>query len=499
MKMEWENELKQDIPDLEQRININIEQVHAKINVLGSHKTMRFKWALSTAAAFVIVVGVLIQSSNVWHVKTSTDQQASEKAVSELSGSIKTTFRNDQDFIGNYGDLIRKHFPKLHVSFIDATKLEMNENYRASYDLMIDEQIPDLIVINGEQDYARYVQEGKLLNLTKYMNRDQVDLSDILPPSIQTLKEKGNGSIYGLAPAFNNRALLYNKALFDKYKITYPTDHMSWDDILNLAKQFPQSNKTVERIYGFHEMYMSMFTPVHLLYMMANTNGLKFMNSPATQVTMDTEAWNHVFHLTLESYQSGLLHTPATVVVKNNQVGQSDLKTMDLFSQGKAAMTLDSVEFYNRTQAKPLGFEVGVVTAPVNIAQPNAGSFFSTGPIYAIHSKAADPDTAWEVIKYINSEAVAKLKRQTNFGLTNHMSLLETMGYKDLDKFYSLDKSSSPLYDFPNLPKSDFNRNFDAIIEEEVKAVMDGKQDIDTAQKNIQQREQRNLDQAQPK
>jgi hypothetical protein len=62
------------------------------------------------------------------------------------------------------------------------------------------------------------------------------------------------------------------------------------------------------------------------------------------------------------------------------------------------------------------------------------------------------------------------------------MSQLETMGYKDLDKFYRLDKSSSPLYDFPNLPKSDFSRFFDAIIEEEVKAVMDGKQHIDTAQ-----------------
>jgi hypothetical protein len=115
----------------------------------------------------------------------------------------------------------------------------------------------------------------------------------------------------------------------------------------------------------------------------------------------------------LESYQSGLLHNPATAWIKNDQVGQEKLKAMDLFSQGKAAMRLNA--------------------------------------------------------------------------------------YKGLDIFYNFEKSSSPLYDFPNLPKSDFSRFFDVIIQEEVQAVMDGKQDIDTAQRNIQQREQSNLDKANAK
>jgi multiple sugar transport system substrate-binding protein len=97
-----------------------------------------------------------------------------------------------------------------------------------------------------------------------------------------------DSTLYRLAPTFNNRALLYNKALFNQYKIAYPTDQMSWDDILNLAKQFPQSTKPAERIYGFHEMFMSMYTPVYLLNMIANTNGLQYMNNPATEVTMNS-------------------------------------------------------------------------------------------------------------------------------------------------------------------------------------------------------------------
>jgi multiple sugar transport system substrate-binding protein len=274
---------------------------------------------------------------------------------------------------------------------------------------------------------------------------------------------------------------------------------MSWEDILRLAKQFPKSDKEAERIYGFHEMYMSMFSPVHLINMIANTNGLQFMNDKATQVTMDSKAWNDAFHLAIESYQSGLLHKPATVTIQNNLVGPSEAHAMDLFSQGKAAMTIDTTNFYSRTANKTLGFEFGIVTAPVSKAAPNTNTFFNNGPIFAIHAKAANPDAAWDVIKYLNSEAVAKLKSETIAGITTHLSVLHDLKYKNLDAFYKMDNASSSLYDFPDLPKKDFARLFDSIIEEEVQAVMDGKQNIETAQKNIQQREQRNLDKAQPK
>jgi multiple sugar transport system substrate-binding protein len=328
------------------------------------------------------------------------------------------------------------------------------------------------------------------------MERDNLDLSDVLPSSIQALKDRGNGSLYGLAPTFNSRSLIYNKTLFDQYHISYPTDQMSWDEILNLAKQFPKSENEEARIYGFHEMYMSMLSPTYLIKMIANTNGLQFMNDKATQVTMDSEAWNHAFHLAIDGYQSGLLHKPATVVIKNNVVEKSDQLAMDLFTKGKAAMTLDTVEFYSRTTSKKLGFEVGVVTAPVSATQPNTSTFFQNGHIYAINAKSANPDAVWEIIKYINSEAVAKLYTQTNSGLTTHLSVLHDLKYPGLDDFYKLDSASSSLYDFPNHLKMDFAGSFNSIIEEEVAKVMNGKQTIDEAQVNIQQREQSNLDKA---
>ncbi|QGQ97155.1 extracellular solute-binding protein [Paenibacillus psychroresistens] len=494
MNMEWENELKQDIPNLEKRMAANTQQVQTAIQGLKNNKRNSRPWLFSGAAvAVAIAFSVFAMQTNPWSSDTPPTTQALYQTPSELNGTIKTSYTDQGEFRRDYGKLINQQFPKLSITLSTPRTPALKESYRESYDIMLKEQNPDLITISSDYEYKRLVSAGKLLNLDKYINRDHLNLGEILPSSIQALKDRGKGSIYGLAPTFNSRSLLYNKTLFDQYHIPYPTDQMSWDEILDLAKQFPTANKEKDRIYGFHEMYMSSNSPVYLINMIANTNGLKFMNAEATQVTMDGKEWNHVFHLALEGYQSGLFHKPATIILKDNQIMPHNLKAMDLFTSGKAAMTLDSTEYYIRKSTQALGFKVGIVTPPTSKEVPNTNTFFSNGQIFAIPAKAANPDAAWEVIKYVNSEAVAKIKTQMNSGLTTHLSVLHSLKYEGIDAFYKMKNVTSSLYDFPVLPKNDFTRYFDAIIEDEIAKVMSGKQTIEEAQANIQKREQSNM------
>jgi multiple sugar transport system substrate-binding protein len=262
--------------------------------------------------------------------------------------------------------------------------------------------------------------------------------------------------------------------------------------------QLPMKLREILLLQIHHELTISDMAAI-LHISQGTVKSRLHMNNKATRVTMDSKAWNHVFQLALDGYQSGLFHKRATFTNENNPVEPSVLKAMDLFTQGKAAMTLDSIEYYNRTSEKTLGFEVGIVTAPVSQAQPNINTFFSNRSIFAINAKASNPDAVWEVIKYINSEAVAKLRIQTNSGLTTHLSVLNDLKYKNLDAFYKMDSSSSSLYDFPYHLKMDFVQSFNFIIEEEIAKVMNGKQTVDEAQVNIQQREQNKLDKANSK
>lgn len=54
-----------------------------------------------------------------------------------------------------------------------------------------------------------------------------------------------------MAPSISTRALFYNKDLFDRYGVPYPTNAMTWDDVLALAKRFPTKGEGEGRIYGF--------------------------------------------------------------------------------------------------------------------------------------------------------------------------------------------------------------------------------------------------------
>lgn len=494
MKSNWETRLKQQIPNIDQRITTNSQSVKQKIHSSRNNEKRTILYWLAGLGTVTLIL-VFSSISSLKPQDTPIQSALPSPINTQIAATIKISLPIRNSITDSYGKLIASEFPNIQQTFIDAGQIDYS-NFNASREKMFAEQKPDLIVVNSIEDYERYVHEGKILNLESFIKRDKFELSDILPVAINTLKEHGNGSLYGLTPTFDNRVLFYNKNLFNQYGVPYPTDRMSWDDIMNLAKKFPSAGPIDQRIYGFHEMYMSMFSSSYLIKMIASTNELHLFNDAGTKVTMDSQAWNKAFHLAMDGYQSGLLHRPATVTMKNNRIEKTDQQAMDLFSQGKAAMTLDTVEFYNRDRGNSAKFEFGAVTPPVSPEHQDANTFLMLNPILAINASSANPDAVWEVIKYINSDEVAKAVETTNFGVTTHLSALNSLNKPDLDAFTKLNNyvNSSDVYYSNRHTSVDFNKSFDILLEAELQAVLDGKQDTDKALQNIQQKGQKLLD-----
>ncbi|WP_374017918.1 extracellular solute-binding protein [Paenibacillus thiaminolyticus] len=53
----------------------------------------------------------------------------------------------------------------------------------------------------------------------------------------RALDPDGTGLLYGMPIEGTQKALYYNKAIFDKFGVDYPRDGMTWDEIQDLAKQ----------------------------------------------------------------------------------------------------------------------------------------------------------------------------------------------------------------------------------------------------------------------
>ncbi|CAG7637107.1 hypothetical protein PAESOLCIP111_03816 [Paenibacillus solanacearum] len=87
-------------------------------------------------------------------------------------------------------------------------------------------------------------------DLTTLMKSNNFDLNRFDPAAIDSIKvySGGKGAMYQLPVMQNIAALLYNKAIFDKFAVPYPKDGMNWDEILQLARKVTRTDNGIRYI-----------------------------------------------------------------------------------------------------------------------------------------------------------------------------------------------------------------------------------------------------------
>ena len=108
-------------------------------------------------------------------------------------------------------------------------------------------QMPDVFWMHSNTAQM-YMENDILLDLTDYIDKDSsIDLSKYYE-GVKNLYTRSDGKIYALPKDHDTIALLYNKAIFDKYEVSYPTDEWTWDDMYEAAKKITEGSNG--DIYG---------------------------------------------------------------------------------------------------------------------------------------------------------------------------------------------------------------------------------------------------------
>ena len=88
-----------------------------------------------------------------------------------------------------------------------------------------------------------YMENDLLLKLNDYIDADDaIDMANYYD-GIVKLYTRSDGNIYALPKDHDTIALLYNKAIFDKYGVEYPTDEWTWEDMYEAAKAITEGSK----------------------------------------------------------------------------------------------------------------------------------------------------------------------------------------------------------------------------------------------------------------
>jgi multiple sugar transport system substrate-binding protein len=88
-------------------------------------------------------------------------------------------------------------------------------------------QAPDAYELNFENFYS-YAKKGVLADLTPFFESTGFDRSVLYEQALNAFSE--GGVQYGMPASFSNVVLTYNKELFDKANVPYPTNDWTWAD-----------------------------------------------------------------------------------------------------------------------------------------------------------------------------------------------------------------------------------------------------------------------------
>ena len=108
-------------------------------------------------------------------------------------------------------------------------------------------QLPDVFWCHSNT-VQQYMENDLLLDLDPYIEASGLDMSQYYEGIVDLYTRKADGKHFALPKDHDTIALLYNKAIFDKYGVAYPTDDWTYEDMYEAAKQIYEGSNG--EIYG---------------------------------------------------------------------------------------------------------------------------------------------------------------------------------------------------------------------------------------------------------
>ncbi|WP_191013955.1 ABC transporter substrate-binding protein [Treponema zioleckii] len=266
-------------------------------------------------------------------------------------------------------------------------------------------QMPDVFWMHSNT-VQMYMENDLLLNLDPYIAADSsIDMSKYYD-GIKNLYTRKDGKIFAVPKDHDTIALLYNKAIFDKYGVEYPNDNWTYEDMYEAAKKITEASNG--SVYGF-----------------------------AVDTSNNQDGWYNVVYAyggkvitddhkgtTLASPESkaGMEMVRKLLTVSTPQTVVSETSNDVLFKSGKVAMITQGSwminSFYTAENAKDYAWAM-LPYADLNgngQCEKNERWSAYNGLGWAASYNTKDPNAAWGLIAYFCSQAGQR--EQSELGVT---------------------------------------------------------------------------------
>jgi len=421
----------------------------------------------------------------------------SNESTSNQPTTIKVMYYDESSFHSEYGMLFSALNPNVEFEIVNTSRLYQEVTEEKTYETLLDELIekenPDILMLEPAQ-LTSFGDEGKLYDIENLVNEEKYNAAGLAPGVIDAMKALGNGKLYGLPTSFYSQVIYYNKDLFDEYGVPYPTDQMTWAQIIDLAKMFPTEGEPMDRVYGIKMGWEKSLNDV--VNTLATGESLRMFDPETLQMTIDTPAWNSLIETAQSVLSSNALFFESDLYNEDGYVNyDGDWYSRDPFYSGRLAMRLDGNYLINELEnlknyaqnPDDLISNWDMVTAPVSSGNPDESSYISYSNIFAINNTSTNVDAAWDFIGYITGDDYARVKSKVTYGnLPLRTAYLANSTERNYDAFYKVRPSTQNMnIDYTKIPQV-FQFEFYTLMNEELNKVNEGQASISEVLSTLQ-------------
>ena len=324
----------------------------------------------------------------------------------------------------------------------------------------------DVVTVKDVPGYVSLVNKGVLEPLGDLISKDGVDLSLYNGVTDQVTID---GNLYELPFRSDIWVLYYNKDIFDKAGVAYPTNDMTWEEYDKLARSVTDTTPGAE-VYGSH--YHTWRSTIQL-------DGI--LDGKNTIVDGNYEFTKPYYEMVLAQQKDGVCMDYATLKTQG-------LHYSAAFAQGNVA-TMNMGTWFIATLIQKI--KDGEYTDCTNwgmVKYPHAegvepGSTLSTITALAIPTSAPNKDMAWEFVKFVSGEKGAEVMASTgNIPAMTNDKIVDLIA--SMDGFPTDEASKEalvPSHTYLEMPANDKSSEIETVLNEQHDLIMNEEVSVDDA------------------
>ena len=270
-------------------------------------------------------------------------------------------------------------YPEIDLQYVDVASQEYNVKTTT---MLAGGDTSDVFDVKELSDLQNWIAQGLVESIEPNVAADSYDLAPFL--GLDNSYRAPDGTLYALPYRSDFWVLFYNKTLFDKAGVEYPTNDMTWDQYADLARKMA-SGEGIDKIYGTH----------YHTWLSAAVNWA-VCDGKYTLADGNYEPLSYFYNLVQTLEDEG-------VCQEYSELKAANLHYSGAFYQGNIAMLPMGYWFCATLiaeQAKgTFDFDWSFVAVPHAEGVP-AGSSFGSGTGACINKNAANKDDAWTFISW---------------------------------------------------------------------------------------------------